>query len=96
MKPEQQTIVKSNLKVIPTPAASPLAQAIGVFLLDCEARNLSKGTLHYYDENLQPFTAWLADQGVSTLGGVTTSHMRAYITCRFVDSRAVFWYNKYH
>lgn len=49
------------------------------FLLDCEARRLSVGTLAFYQAKLPPFLAWLYGQQVHQPEEITTGHVRAYL-----------------
>lgn len=55
------------------------ANALAAFLLDCEARRLSARTLGFYQQELQPFLAWLASRGVTQLGSLSAPEIRAYL-----------------
>ena len=54
-------------------------QALDDFLQDCEARGLSVKTLSYYQQQVGKLVTWLAQQGVTELGSVTTDDLRRYL-----------------
>lgn len=57
---------------------STLGQAANLFLLDCEARNLSPSTLRYYWQRLGLWLDFLESQNVTTPGEIAPAHVRAY------------------
>lgn len=61
------------------PDASPLAQAVNQFLLDCEARNLTAATLRFYRQRLGLFVAFGERAGVVTPEAITPTQLRAFI-----------------
>jgi site-specific recombinase XerD len=73
MTPEPQT---TSYRV---PATSPLGRAVNAFLLDCEARNLTPGTLRFYWQRLGNFLAFLDGQGVTEPAQMTPALLRTFI-----------------
>ena len=59
--------------------ATPLAQAVNQFLLDCEARNLTAATLRFYWQRLGLFVAFCDRAGVVTPEAITPAHLRAFL-----------------
>ena len=50
------------------------------FIFDCEARNLSSGTIKGYEKQLGYFLSFLAErQGVYALEELTAAHIKQYI-----------------
>jgi len=66
----------NGLRLLPKPALDLDAQA---FLLDCQSRNLAKGTIAFYSEKLTPLIAALADMGVTVAADVTPTHLRRWL-----------------
>lgn len=56
-------------------------QALEMFLLDIQSRNLSSRTAEYYQTNLRWFFAWLESNGglPATLDAITATHIRNYL-----------------
>ncbi len=59
--------------------ASPLGRAVNSFLLDCEARNLTAGTLRFYWQRLATFLTFCEKHSVTDLTGITPGLLRAFI-----------------
>jgi len=57
---------------------SELEQTANLFLLDCEARNLSAASLRYYWQRLRLLLTFLETQHVTTPGAITPALLRAY------------------
>jgi len=55
-----------------------LTDALELFLLDREAQNLAQKTLKTYRARLAKFVTWCDDQGLATVGDLTTTHIRLY------------------
>lgn len=72
---ESLTILKDSER----PAPSGLHLAFDAFLLDAEARRLTLQTLRFYRQQLEPFLAFLLEQGVSKPEGITAPHIRSYL-----------------
>jgi site-specific recombinase XerD len=51
---------------------------IDLFLIDCQSRNLSSGTLRFYTQKLEPLSRFLEELGVATSKDITAAHMRAW------------------
>lgn len=58
---------------------SDLSKLLDIFLLDCQARRLTKSTQHFYSSKVGAFTKWLAGQGVGSVVSVTANHIRSYL-----------------
>jgi integrase/recombinase XerC len=58
----------------------PLEYCYQDFILDCQARKYRPSTLRFYRNQLPPFFAYLADQGVDQAGQVTAAHIRRHLT----------------
>lgn len=58
---------------------SPIARAVNQFLLDCEARNLTLGTLRFYRQRLRLFAAFVAARGITDPKDITPTLLREYI-----------------
>ncbi len=69
MTPKPQTL----------PEDTPLARAVNQFLLDCAARNLTAGTVHFYWQRLRSFLAFLAGKGITDPEGITPALLREFI-----------------
>ncbi len=67
-----------NLKVFQLASESPLARAVNLFLLDCEARNLTPASLRYYWQRLGLFVSFLESHNVTAPTAITPAHLRAY------------------
>ena len=61
------------------PETSPLGRAVNAFLLDCEARNLTTGTLRFYHQRLSTFLTFLDGQGVTDPTQMTPALLRTFI-----------------
>jgi site-specific recombinase XerD len=59
--------------------APALADQIRGFLIDREARFLSKRTLAWYGEQLAPFRSFVASQGIDSLDSLTPTAIRLYL-----------------
>lgn len=68
-----------NLKVFRLVSESPLGQAANLFLMDCEARNLTSASLRYYWQRLGLFVAFLESENVTTPTAIMPAHLRAYL-----------------
>jgi len=60
---------------------SAIQQEIDAFLIDRQARGLSKRTVAWYGEQLYPFAQHLASQGLANVEAITPELLRRY----FVD-----------
>lgn len=67
------------LELLTTQPASPLDAALTAFLLDREAARCTVKTLEHYRYTAGGFVAWLRNRGVSDVGGITPTHVRAYL-----------------
>ncbi len=56
-----------------------LTEVIEQYLIDCENRNRSEGTVRSYQSKLGLMARWLAEQGVLELEEVTVPLMRSYL-----------------
>ncbi len=56
-----------------------LREAIDAFLLDCRARRLRAGTLHFYRTKLPRFAAWCEERGCVAVGEVEPDLLRAFL-----------------
>ncbi len=56
-----------------------LGSASEAFRLRCQAQNLSLGTVGWYKQLLKLFAAFLEEQGVTTVRGVTPTLLRQYL-----------------
>jgi integrase/recombinase XerD len=61
------------------PGTSDLARAVNQFLLDCAARNLTPGTIHFYAQRLTTFVTYLTQAGITDVTGITPALLRAFI-----------------
>ena len=61
------------------PETSPLGRAVNAFLLDCEARNLTAGTLRYYWQRLSTFLGFLDEHGITDPAQMTPALLRTFI-----------------
>lgn len=55
-----------------------LSDALDLFLLDREAQNLAGKTLKTYKLRLSRFVAWCADQSLTEVADLTSTHIRLY------------------
>lgn len=53
--------------------------ALELFLLDCQARRLTKATISFYKDKVGRFIQWLAGNDVIALKDVTTIHIKRYL-----------------
>ena len=53
--------------------------AIGLFMLDARARRLTHSTQTFYRSKLKQFSTWFADQEISELDSVTSTHLRRFL-----------------
>lgn len=58
---------------------SALADALALFLLDCQSRRLTASTLTTYDNKISLFITWLTDNGVTDLDAITSAHIKRYM-----------------
>lgn len=58
--------------------AIAVSDAVELFLIDAEARRLSRSTIRTYSVRLGKFTAWCADGGISSLQSITAHHIRLF------------------
>jgi len=56
-----------------------LTQALDVFLLDAEARQLSPNTIRFYRQQLQPFLSYLREKDIVDPEAISAHHIRAYL-----------------
>lgn len=56
--------------------------ALSIFLLDGRSRQFSPRTIENYNGRLSPWLAWLAEQGISTVETITSTHIRQYLVVR--------------
>ena len=77
MTPEPRTSPKASIYRVP--ATTPLGQAVNAFLLDCEARNLTAGTLRFYWQRLAHFLAFLDGNGITDPANITPATLRTFI-----------------
>jgi len=61
------------------PETSALGRAVNAFLLDCEARNLTAGTLRFYAQRLTTLLTFLEKQNVTEPERITPALLRAFI-----------------
>ena len=59
--------------------ASSICTDIEMFLVDREARNLSPGTIRFYQEKLAHFSAFAAESGITSVLQVKAHHLRQYL-----------------
>ena len=59
-----------------------IADALRLFYLDCEARNLAPRTQEYYREKLEPFAKWLAETNVTHARQLTSTHIRRFLVAQ--------------
>ena len=58
---------------------TPIDDAIGLFMLDARARRLTHSTQTFYRSKLKQFSTWFADQKISELDLVTSTHLRHFL-----------------
>lgn len=58
-----------------------IKQEIKIYLVDCQARDLSKNTIIYYRHALECFTAFLEARQVYEVNKITANDIRAYLIC---------------
>jgi len=73
MQQTQRTHLKINVQI------STLGNGLDAFLLDCQARRLSQGTLRFYRQKLQPFVRYLQQQNVVNVDEITPTHIRLFL-----------------
>ena len=61
------------------PETSSLGRAVNAFLLDCEARNLTAGTLRFYWQRLATLLTFLERQDITEPERITPALLRAFI-----------------
>ena len=59
---------------------SHLAVEIAAFLVDRQARSLSPRTLHYYQEQLEPWLEWTSNLGIATLDQISAKSLRQWLS----------------
>ncbi len=59
--------------------STTLTQALDLFLTAKQAERVTARTLANYRYFLSRFVAWLAERDITTLGGITAQHPRAYL-----------------
>lgn len=59
--------------------STPLGQAVNAFLLDCEARNLARGTLRFYWQRLSVFLTYLEGEHITDPERITAAHIRRFV-----------------
>lgn len=69
----------THLKALRLAETSPLAKAVNLFLLDCDARNLTPATLRFYWQRLGRFVAFCARSDVTTVADITSQVLRAFL-----------------
>ena len=67
---------------VPDRGNGSLALAYAQFVLDRKARNVTKATLRFYEQQLLPFFAWARDAGADGIESVAPAHVRSYIAHR--------------
>lgn len=72
-------IPKHETTVQRVPQTGNLGRAVNAFLLACEARNLSDGTLRFYRQRLQHFIDFLSQTGIDDPAHITATHIRAFL-----------------
>lgn len=60
-------------------ARTELAQDIGAFLIDREARGLSARTVRFYGDELSYLRGFMEAQGIREVHGATPTHLRQYL-----------------
>ncbi len=70
---------RTHLKVYRLADGNRLRQAVNLFLLDCEARNLTPATLRFYWQRLGLFVGYAERAGVTTPAAITPALLRAYL-----------------
>ena len=58
---------------------SQISSDLQAFLLDCQSRNLSPGTIKFYRQKLHPLSRYLEDQGLADVSRVTATHLRGWL-----------------
>ncbi len=58
---------------------SEIAHDIATFLVDRQARGLTKRTIQYYSDELRYLLEFLESQGVRSLQAISTNHLRQYL-----------------
>jgi integrase/recombinase XerD len=91
MTTKQQTHLKANR----VKNASAVGRAANLFLLDCDARNLTPGTLRFYRQRLGAFVAYCEQAGACELDQVTASLIREYLA-GFIERKASPYYTHQH
>jgi integrase/recombinase XerD len=71
-----KTEIKKKVEYI---IAGTYRQVLGSFLIDRQARGLAKGTVKYYEQELNQFAAWLDDAGIVQFEEITADLLRAYL-----------------
>ncbi len=56
-----------------------LYDGLDIFLLDCEARRLTAGTLQFYRSKLRIFLSWCDEEGVGQMENLTSHHIRRFL-----------------
>lgn len=56
-----------------------LTDIADLFILDCKSRRLTQSTLSFYGLKIKRFIAYLADNGITTIGTITNNHIRQYL-----------------
>lgn len=68
--------------VIMTEMQLALGAALNIYILDAQSRNYSPKTIEFYQGRVGRFLGWLEQQGVNTVLGIATAHIRAYLAER--------------
>jgi len=53
--------------------------AIEGYLMDCQGRDCSARTVGWYEQKLRVWSAWMVEQGVTDIVGVTVHQLRAFL-----------------
>lgn len=69
----------THLKALRLAETSALAKAVNLFLLDCDARNLTPATMKFYWQRLGGFIAFCVRSKVTTLEGITSQLLRDFL-----------------
>ena len=74
------TTRKNLLRILKGSELYPLTLSFREFLIDCQSRNLSPGTLRFYRQKLEPLLAYLGAQGIPEPGQVEPRHLRRFFS----------------
>jgi integrase/recombinase XerC/integrase/recombinase XerD len=86
---------RTHLKVYRVAEQSQLGKHVNLFLLDCEARNLTPATVRFYWQRLGQFVAFLERQRVTTPAGITSALIRSYLAS-FMERQLSPYYQHQH